>query len=513
MSKNFLRFKRKFNISIILKALLYGLSAGLFVAGILLILARLEVIGASPLLALPVGIGTFLIVGVIVWLCLHKNDRRLACEIDKQFALDERVETMIAFQDVQENVIYDLQREDAERALGQVPLKQFKIKRLWICCVAFVVGIGSLLAGFLVKKPQPYIPPEVVVPFELSQVQRAGLETLIAEVKKSEMEEPYRTSIADELETLLTTLENTTTQPDMQVALATSMAYILEDTCNSSLMTEIAEELWDTKDDYAKSLAKVIDTSLWKEPDWGDFAEKYTAYRALYAHVTPEGEPDPDEAALWSELKWKMESSAIKIEHALALLPPIERENALYEAIDGLVNTNVGDGDDMVLGFTPLIDWVEYESLTYVQTSDLLNKVFDLQAQEIFDAISVQKVNTNVGEYAMTKLSTLFLVPLPTFERPDLSEGDEDDSGEDDKDNEGNEGSEGGIGGGAVYGSDDYVLNPMTGEYVKYGTLLSQYYGLLSSKLENGNYTEEQKEAIIKYFDLLFSGLKKDEGK
>ena len=57
------------------------------------------------------------------------------------------------------------------------------------------------------------------------------------------------------------------------------------------------------------------------------------------------------------------------------------------------------------------------------------------------------------------------------------------------------------------------MLDPLTGEYVEYGTLLDKYFSVMNSKLENGGYTEQQKEAIKKYFALLYGGMKKDEGK
>ena len=73
-------------------------------------------------------------------------------------------------------------------------------------------------------------------------------------------------------------------------------------------------------------------------------------------------------------------------------------------------------------------------------------------------------------------------------------------------------GGDGGIGEGATYGSNDIVIDPLTGEPIEYGKLLDKYNAIMYEKLEGDSYTEEQKEAIKKYFDLLWSGLEKKEG-
>ena len=122
----------------------------------------------------------------------------------------------------------------------------------------------------------------------------------------------------------------------------------------------------------------------------------------------------------------------------------------------------------------------------------------------------------DVGEYTITKLSTLFLVPAPEFERPDFVKYNQtiDDSVKDDNNDDENSGSEGGgVGEGSVFGSNDLVLDPITGEYVEYGTLLDKYYAVVFEKLQNGSYSDEQKKMIENYFALLYGGLKKEEGK
>ena len=137
-----------------------------------------------------------------------------------------------------------------------------------------------------------------------------------------------------------------------------------------------------------------------------------------------------------------------------------------------------------------------------------------LVSNALYDAISLNKVNANVGEQAMKKLATLLLVPIPEFERPEFVKNNESinkNQGTGDDDNN-NTSGDGGVGPGATYGSNDIVIDPLTGEPIEYGKLLDKYNAIMYEKLDGDSYTEEQKEAIKKYFDLLWSGLEKKEG-
>jgi hypothetical protein len=152
--------------------------------------------------------------------------------------------------------------------------------------------------------------------------------------------------------------------------------------------------------------------------------------------------------------------------------------------------------------------------MTDEEARDVLTGYFGRMSEKTFAAISLNRSNAAVGEYAMTRLAALFGVPLPAFERPEFIKKNLAPDGsqitEDDKDNQGSHG--GGLGPGATFGSDDLVLNPLTGKYVKFGELLNSYNALMFEKLEGDLYSEEMKTLIRNYFDLLYRGLD-EEGK
>ncbi len=503
MSKNFLRFKRRLGVIRTVRASLIGLAVGLAAAGVWLILTKLAVIGFEPINSIYIGIGLALVSGGLVFLLSGRSDKSLAEELDEQFGLKARVQTMIAYQG-EDGELVELQREDADSVLSTVPLKAYKFKKLWINIVALILAASLLAGGLLVKDMRDYVPPEEVIPFELSELQREGLNELIRYVERSPMEEEYRVLIAEELRTLLSELENATTMPEMEVALAKSMAIICDITYRSSTATEILNVLWDSDDIYLRYLAKALDTSNQSSPSWGDFAENMTEYAAI---LMGDGNEDEDALTGVAALKWSLESMNLKYDVALKS-SGLDEGDELYLAIRNLFEANPG-GLLVILGG---IDYYDDDT-----ARDMLNQSLNLNGTALYEAVALNKNNASTGEYVMTRLASLFLVPLPEFERPEfVKTGESVDPNKGDANDKENENgiNDGGIGEGATYGTDDMVLDPITGEYVKCSELIDRYFALMTEKLNNGSYTEDQKEAIRKYFDLLFAGLeKKEEGK
>lgn len=507
MTENFLKFKRMAQITRIVKSLFVGGAFGTLLGGIFLILSKLNVIKPPPLYSILVGFLAFLIFGAAFYFIFRTTDKRLAENLDKRFALQEKTQTMIEYQQETDDM-FRLQRQDADRALSDIPVKSFNTKHWWVYPVALCIGFSSLVSGFIVKNKR--IPIEEVVPFEITAIQIAGIEELIKYVDASEMEEAFRKIISTELKNLLVDLKKATTQTEMRLELTESMAYIQDATYDSSSATEILNALWNTQDPLTQTLAKTLDTSGWTEPDWGDFAEKMLTLRDAFNHQPTEDEEEtPNETALLKELRWNLENTAIKIGLALPQ-SGIVQEDALYIVVDRFVNANeTGTAEKRLFGISIIA-----EALAYITSYDIattqLDTTFTNITDDFYDVIAQQKINTNVGEYTMTKLATLFLVPLPTFERPDFSKNGGGSGNADTEDKE-NKPSDGGVGEGATFGSDDLVLNPLTGEYVEYGELLNEYHATMLAKLESGNYTEEQKEIIKKYFKLLY-GINEEEG-
>ena len=503
MSGFFLKFKRRFNTIRTIRSIMIGLSVGLLTGGVWLVLWKLAVIDFAPLSSLYIGLGGLLISGGIAFLAGGKSDKRFAEELDSAFGLKARAQTMVEYVG-DDSELVSIQRQDTDKALSEIPLKNYKFKRLWVYILVLVLSAVIPVVGVLLNDARDYVPPEEVVPFELSALQETGITNLIKYVEGSEMSEEFRLPLAEELRLLLDTLKSTDTQSDMLTAVNSSMARIRDITYDSSTATEMLNALWSSNDLYFKHLAKTLDSSEWNEPDWGDFAEKITEYEGILMGDADEGSIPADAPIGKDGLKFAIDTMSRQLDSILNE-SGVPADDELRGAIHAMF---FSDSDGLVTLLAGL------DGLDDDGAREMLGVCIDSHSTPVFDAISLNKINANVGEYTMIRLSSLFIIPLPEFERPDfVRNGEEVGSGKGDGDDHLNVGGDGGIGKGETFGGTDLVLDPMTGELVEYGKLFAKYYAIMYEKLDGDFYTDEQKEVIRKYFDLLYSGLEKKEGK
>ena len=337
-------------------------------------------------------------------------------------------------------------------------------------------------------------PPEEKTPFELSELQEKSLLELIGEVETSDMEEEFRTPIAAQLRVLLSELRETELYDDMIAAVTESMNTISEITYESSTVTELLNALWGGNDIHFKHLAWALAKSVWESEDMLGFAEQIHEYASILM-----GDNEEDEEAVVGAARAISAISGMNDRlYSVLFASGLDEDDEMYLALKSAFT-------DATCGLN-LID----DSLSDNEVRARIITAFE----GCYGAISLNRTNSKAGEDVNTRLEKLFIVPKPPFERPDfyrnglpVNGGVSGEEGEPE-----DETGPGGMGGGAAYGSDDLVLDPLTGELVKYGDLINDYNAKLYERLEGGLYTEEQKKAILKYFELLFSGIKKEEG-
>lgn len=493
MSKNFKRFLRRGRAFAIVKALLVALTAGSAVAGVLLYLITHGIWSIPDYCAPIAGGAAFLVSGVIAFLLLRVSVRKVAAVLDESFGLEERVQTALQNED-SEGAIYDLLREDTEARLSEIPTRRLKPRRLWIYLVSLVVGIGLLVAAvLLIPTPEPP-PPIPDTPFSITKLQVIAMEELIESVKTSEMESPYRENVADSLETLLGNLKQATTMAERDEALAVSVNYIYGQTDDSSSAVEIIDALALAADTYSKALASAINYYNWaRGKEWDSFAMGMTAHRATFVHPDAAAE-SPDLSRMLSDTKSSLAAASAGIEQAL-VRSGTDTSDILYISLLRFARSS---GEDGARG----LDAIGTAGTGYDEIQVMLDESYSTFNIELFRALDVLRINTSVGEHAMTRLSEIFGYRLPKFERPQIVG----ESGSDAPGDNTEGGGGGAIGEGTVYGSDELVLDPFTGEYVEYGTIISRYHTIVLQKLQGDFYTDEEKQAIEKYFEILYGG-------
>ena len=503
MSEVFLKFKRRLTAFRIIRSVMLALSTGLVASGVCLALIRLAILSADPAVSAFVGIGAMIVGFTVCFLVTGRSDSYLAVELDTDFGLNDRVQTMVEFSG-EDGEMLKLQRQDTELRLSEISLRKYKFKGFWIYATALLLSAAVLLVGFLVPDRRGYIPPTEVTPFSLSGTQERGLLELIDYVNNSDdIEDKFKTPIAEELTDLLDVLRDTHTEDDMIAAVIKSMAVISDITYRSSTTTELLTGLWNSGDVYLRHLARALAVSSWDNTDESGFGEEMVGYIAVLL-----GDNETDEDAIVGAPRVKAAVSGMngKLPAALAA-SGLSAEDRLYSAIYGMFR-------DETYGLSLIL--ADIDGLTDDQVRAIVGTDIDAAGGPLYAALMRNLNNASVGETVTEKLEYLFTVQDPKPERPDFYTHDwtvNVGQGSDGEDGDGEQSSgAGGAGGGVSYGSDDLVLDPLTGEIVKYGDIIKKYNERMYAMLESDLYTEEQKIAIRKYFELLYSGLEKKEG-
>ena len=507
MNDNFKKIKRRALIVRLLKSLLAGVAVALPIVGVLLLLERFEQLALGTSKAIVIGGLAGLLVAAVVFLLLHLGDKRIAIALDRKYGLKEKVQTMLAFKEVQDDPMIDLQRRDANQALESAARSVPGIGKLWIYVLCLLVGAAVfVLSLFFNPVPPPEPEPEPEVPYAVEEIDLAALQQLIDSVAASEMESPYRENVVEALETLYEEIQTVTTVKAKDELVAEVMDEILQHTDDSSVGVEIITSLGQTGGKTLSLLAKALNYYEWPSDDpWSTFVEKIADFREGLNHADARDE-HPDYDLMAEETKTLY--LALKQNIALALqISEAPEDDELAVALDRLANLKLENEDGTrIYGFAVLAEYIQENGYTAAQRE--LDSTMTALNGEVFRALSQSNVNTDTGENAVTVLSNLFDVKAPSFERPVISEYSSGNSGGE----SGEGGVSGGISGGPTYGSDDKVYDPFTNRYVEYGTILDKYYAIMFGNITDGNYTEQEKKALEEYFKILYGGFEDEDG-
>lgn len=500
----FKRIKRRALILCGVKAFLLGLALALPTLGVLLLLYRFEKISFKTPVAILISAGVLLCVAVTTFLVLRRSGKAIAMKLDREHKLSEKVQTMLAFSG-EDSPILALQRKDANDALASVSGAILGIKTLWIHILCFVLGLGIFLLSFMFNPvPEPDPEPEPEIPFSVTEMQLAALQELINSVNASEMDSPYRENIAATLTSLYDDIKEVTTLSAKNEAVGNALEAIYLQTDESSYAVEIINSLWKTNAKAPMLLAKALNYYDWpKTGDWEKFIAEMAEFREGFIHPDATVE-DADEDKISEDTKNILLNMAASITAAL-LNNKVSEQDELYAALTRLSSVNEQNADGTRLyGMQILAEYIVENG--YTKTQRELDTTVAALNGEIYKALSGNKINTDTGEGTMTTLSGIFDVKAPDYERPELNELTDGAAG----DEEGSGGG-GGISGGPSYGSDDKVYDPFTNKYVEYGTILDKYYEIMFNKIQDDSYTDDEKKALEKYFEILYGGFKESD--
>jgi hypothetical protein len=434
----------------------------------LLIAFKLSAIELGWWIYLTAGIGCALIVGGIIFLFIHPDDKKVARHMDEQHDLEEKVQTMLEFSGTEGSVV-QLQRENTEQALAKLKKPRVKALTALKYAVISIISVGVFVTGLVIpqRRIEPYTPPD---DFEMTNWQAAALQQLINEVKSSSLEEDVKNSTVAVLQNLLDGLEQTEQESVMKVAV------------NSAI--ELIDGITTSKNSYSKLSSRLIEN---------DHTEAFgialnsaaTCYKTSSTKISTYETVQTKESTLYDSINVILAECAQNVSAATEGKSGGPFRTAIDNYVNGfntaLTASELQAGEGLYDTFKNYCD-----NLNTVRSHSQVGGYSTLQteiesagttfAQEGATALKAEAYNCLMNDYISTALKDIFGIVDSSSDNSSGSDASTDDTnGSDDDTTAG--GSYGS--GDKNYGSDDTIFYPDKGEYVKYGEVLETYSKLM----------------------------------
>lgn len=477
MSERFERYRHRVRRNALTVSGAAGVIAAVLGFALTLLLQKLMQSSAAPLLPLCVGIGAMLAALLACYWVTRPRVSKLAKKIDERHLGRERLQTTLAFGDVQGDMA-DLQRGDTARRMEDLPLPRLGWKVLVCIITAAVLAVALLVAALLVpvksETPNPGGNPDPVVPFTFTEWQQARLRELIAYVESSSLESGAKAVTVSELNTLYSDLFAVTTRPEMVARVGACMAAVDDKIEQVNTFEEIVGALAASTDADILALAKAIGR-VTEIPNTAELDALKTAYlekeNGFFATLASKSEID-----LSKQIGYKNDAIYTALEALTADLRVLDA--ALASVPDATAR-------ELLIGIT-----------------------LDTAMARVATAAAGQSVNRGVGDTVIMEL--VFIFDLTEGELPPsvLDNGisyANPDGNYQEKDEEIS--SEGGAGRDEMnYAGNDEVYDPDSDKIVQYGTIYKKYSAIVREKQTQGLLSEEHEKFITDYFSALYTG-------
>lgn len=489
MGEGFVRFKKKYLIDALVKALLVGFTAAMLVVAAFLMVISFGKVDFEILYSVLIGITAGLLLGLGSFFIFKMNDKRLAKRLDKDLGLNEKVQTMHAFYG-KEGEINELQRKDAEGILDASPTNIHHLLKGWIVFIAvFVIALAFLIVSVVltvtraeeptVNEPgddtqKPNESPKVE--FEVTDHHKIALEALIKEVESSALQDDAKTAVIAELTLLLANLDSLKYESDMK-------AYVVQVIKN------------------IRGIVNTVNTTFKLHMYCGDSTDENMAKLSLALYSLNVAAIEAELAGVREKLFVSGGSrdgiESLKNELGAALKSSgIPETDALYKVLDGLYDA-----------LSSIVDHSDYSD-AYVTM--LLDDAFNKHLLDgLKQCIPQQKINDDVKIHVVETLMLIFGIT-----EEDITENKKDeDPPETEEPEDRPEIGDGGFGTGeTLFGSNDIVIDPekdpgadIDSINVEYGTIISRYDAKITEMLKSGEISEELAEVLKKYFAVLIT--------
>ncbi len=474
MEDSFIKFKKKIILEILIKCLIISLSIGLISFSLPYLIIKINKIQFNILYLILIGLGVSIVLFVLLFLILLPNDKKVAVKLDKKLNLNQKVQTMVEYQN-EDSFMISLQRQNTNSILSNISIKSLSMKFSAIFFVLIGLALSLCITAFAMPNQNETPEPGIVDPgYSMDDWTLLSLKQLVEYVEASNINESLKTKYVNELNGLIDTLEDTDKQSEMIETVKNAIRNIELELDIINTNNEIYTVLKGVSHTYVVTLAsKINDLDL------------EAISNALDGFITSiNGAPE-----------------------AIDLLD--------LNFAQVLKSSTVNKNDE---GYNSLIK-LNNELLKIKNETDLFNKVVEVINEQkgfILAAFTKQFDNKTVSEYVVNELRDIFGL----YENNGNNQGNNNPNNQNGNGNQNNQGTEkppyngdvdGGYGTGEVIlGSDDSMFDPEKGK-VEFKDVISNYQNDIIGRLEEGKIPEELKEYFEYYYDILFGTLEDEE--
>ena len=471
MGEGFNKFKRKIIVEVLIKTIAMGISLALIGVAISLFCTKINAIKMNPLFHFLIGIGVFILSSGISFWILFPSELKIAKRLDKDLALNEKVQTMVKFQS-EEGLIINLQREDTKLRLANIGLEKLVLKISLFFIILLLLAASLCVSAIIIPGKEDEVKETEPTddPFELDNWSIQAIRDLIETVEKSKLAQNVKDIYIEELNDLIAVLLETDLVGEMHESVLKTIDNIYFELDKINTDNEVFTVLSKSEESMILTLALYIDDL--------DLNNVMNALDSIQAMVNGENIP----------------TNCANIDEYLG---------------QTLEKSNVNKEDLLYLALTQLSD-----ALKDCQTSSDLKNTFDIYKPLVYTALSIQKDNEDMAKYIDKKLKEIFNIIDDDEENPegtDPGSNATDPNLEPSKPTLPSDVGQGGLGSGETqYGSNDAFYDPILGEIV-YGDVIDDYYADIYNKMLDGSIPEELADYFEKYFDALYGSNKEKE--
>lgn len=509
MTDNFKVFRKKFMIIAALTAAAVGVCLGLLVTGALLLALRLNAIALAWWIYVLVGLGVAALCGTAAYFIIRPSDERIARKLDRDFALGQKVQTMVEFSaEEQPAQMVLMQRRQTDEALGEVAKKRLKMGWLWKFAFIPVLAAAMFLGGILAPV-QKRVDPDYEAPVAATDTQLQALRDLIADVESSDLTQTVKPRTLEELNSLLGKLETIKT-PTQRKQDAIYAINAIDGAIEATISyTQVCSAISDDQ------IVAPLGTAIFSAATYYQSGKnpvtmaEVRSYQEQALNVIP--------AALygWTE-QFMAQFKDVTIISSISQTVTTFANTLYSQLFDEENNPNVP-----ALGTSPIYDSLQslISSLMQFaasggngQSADVfksnLRGICNTAADALVPELTVQSYSGMMNDYIRDALVRIFRLSAQ-----DISGDEEQNDPSGDEEQPPADG--GGFGEGEIIvGGNDLVLDasdPSDPHSVPYADIIADYNGIISEQIDKGTTKEELILLYNKFYEYLYGGMEQGE--